>query len=600
MRHFIFFHPAAIILFVAFAINSTAVAQNANKRVQASGPERYPESIYIKTDRDIYITGEMVWFKIHKSSGLTGKPLDLSRIVYVELLDRSGNPVNQIKFNVKGTSGAAGFRLSDTLSTGSYLLRAYTFWMLNQSEETFFHKALTIINPYKNIERLGSHSASDIKDSLSVTRGEKEYRVEEPKIAYGVNYLKIWAETDRKVYNPRDPVNLKINANDVSGKPVETDISVSVVKNFLIDSTCVLLFDTAEIDNSSEYMFDQREKLPEMEGELIKGIIRDKTTNEPLKNTGISLSFVGRNARCQFTRTDEKGEFLFVAKNIYGLNEVVIQPVIPGDQEFYVEIYQPFENIFSRLHPGVLKPDSSVIDGINRAVISKQVNSTYDQFIQKSGMKSDTSELRSFYGKPFRTIKLADFIDLTNIREVVKELLPEVEAVKKDKTVSLRVISSNPFEQFENQPLVLVDGVPVFDMEQLLNVSSKEIERIDIFNTRYFISDFIFEGIVSFYTKKGDLSSVSSDYSGYRQVLEGSADPGYFHSPDYSSDSLKNSRIADFRNTLYWDPLVRTTEKNGTSVHFFTSDEKGDYLIIIEGVTKDGRKSTCKIPLIVR
>lgn len=600
MRNYIFCHSAAIVLLFAFAINSAVVAQDANKRVPVSGPAGYPESIYIKTDRDIYITGEMIWFKIHKSSSLTGKPMDLSRIVYVELLDRFGNSVNQIKYSVTGTSGPGGFRLSDTLSTGSYLLRAYTFWMLNQPEETFFHKPLTIVNPYKNIEELGSNSGSDMKDSLNFTTGEKEYPVKGPKAASGVNYLKIWAEPDKKEYNPRDPVNLKINATDVTGKPVKTDISVSVVKNFLVDSTCVIFIDTAAIDNSSEYMFDRREKLPEMEGELIRGIIRNKTTNEPLNNTGISLSFVGRNARCQFTRTDENGEFLFVVKNVYGLNEIVIQPVVQGDQEFYVEIYQPFENLFSRLHPGVLKPDSSVIEGINNAVISKQVNSTYDQFIKKSGMRPDTSELRSFYGKPFRTVWLADFIDLTNIREVVKELLPEVEAVKKDKTVSLRVISSNPFEQFENQPLVLVDGVPVFDMEQLLNVSSKEIERIDIFNTRYFISDFIFEGIVSFYTKKGDLSSVGSDYSGYRQVLEGSADPGYFNSPDYSSDSLRNSRIADFRNTLYWDPLVRTTEENGSSVHFFTSDEKGDYLIVIEGITDDGRKSTCKVPLIVR
>ena len=39
-----------------------------------------------------------------------------------------------------------------------------------------------------------------------------------------------------------------------------------------------------------------------------------KSTDEPLRNTDISLSYVGKTARCQFGKTDENGEFIFSLK----------------------------------------------------------------------------------------------------------------------------------------------------------------------------------------------------------------------------------------------------------------------------------------------
>jgi len=34
-----------------------------------------------------------------------------------------------------------------------------------------------------------------------------------------------------------------------------------------------------------------------------------------------------------------------------------------------------------------------------------------------------------------------------------------------------------------------------------------------------------------------------------------------FISPDYSTTALKKSRIPDFRNTLYWNPSVKTDKE---------------------------------------
>jgi len=73
-----------------------------------------------------------------------------------------------------------------------------------------------------------------------------------------------------------------------------------------------------------------------------------------------------------------------------------------------------------------------------------------------------------------------------------------------------------------------------------------------------------------------------------------------FYSPNYSLDSLKNNRIPDFRNTLYWNPDLHTDKTGKTTVEFYSSDESAEYIITIEGITPDGKTGVTSIPLIIK
>ena len=67
-----------------------------------------------------------------------------------------------------------------------------------------------------------------------------------------------------------------------------------------------------------------------------------------------------------------------------------------------------------------------------------------------------------------------------------------------------------------------------------------------------------------------------------------------FYSPDYSLDSLKNNHLPDFRNTLYWNPDLHTGPDGKASAQFYSSDETGEYIICIDGVSEDGKRGNCK------
>jgi hypothetical protein len=107
------------------------------------------EKIYVHTNKNFYLTGEILWFKIYNTDGSTNKMLDLSKVVYVELLDNKHNAVLQAKIVMSQGTGNGSFYIPFSLSNGNYQLRAYTNWMKNFDADYFFEKQITIINPVK-------------------------------------------------------------------------------------------------------------------------------------------------------------------------------------------------------------------------------------------------------------------------------------------------------------------------------------------------------------------------------------------------------------------------------------------------------------------
>src|ERR1700743_1981690 len=53
------------------------------------------EKVFVHTDKEAYLTGEILWFKIYVVDGTSNSPLALSKIAYVDILDNNQVPVMQ-------------------------------------------------------------------------------------------------------------------------------------------------------------------------------------------------------------------------------------------------------------------------------------------------------------------------------------------------------------------------------------------------------------------------------------------------------------------------------------------------------------------------
>lgn len=108
------------------------------------------EKIYVHTDKEFYLAGEILWFSLFYVEGSTHKPLDLSKVAYVELIDKDNKPAMQAKISLKQGHGDGSFFLPVTVPTGNYLLRAYTNWMKNFGPDYFFQKTVRVVNTLKS------------------------------------------------------------------------------------------------------------------------------------------------------------------------------------------------------------------------------------------------------------------------------------------------------------------------------------------------------------------------------------------------------------------------------------------------------------------
>jgi len=108
------------------------------------------EKLFVHTDKNAYSAGELIWFKIYAVDGANHKPLDLSKVVYVEVLDNNHNAVIQAKIGMKNGSGSGSIYIPVTVTSGNFVLRAYSSWMKNFSPDGYFHKKLVIINPLRS------------------------------------------------------------------------------------------------------------------------------------------------------------------------------------------------------------------------------------------------------------------------------------------------------------------------------------------------------------------------------------------------------------------------------------------------------------------
>jgi hypothetical protein len=107
------------------------------------------EKIFMHSDKQFYLPGEIIWFKIYVVDASFHSAIDISKICYVELINSDKKSTLQGKIALTNGSGSGSFMLPSSIPSGNYLLRAYTHWMKNFSAGFYFEKSITIINPQK-------------------------------------------------------------------------------------------------------------------------------------------------------------------------------------------------------------------------------------------------------------------------------------------------------------------------------------------------------------------------------------------------------------------------------------------------------------------
>lgn len=101
-----------------------------------------PEKIYVHLDKPIYKPNETIWGKVYLLDANNDYASSISDVAYVDIINPRGQVEKTISLAVK--NGVAQFDFDLTEVGGLYKLKAYTKWLQNNGEESFFERSIQV------------------------------------------------------------------------------------------------------------------------------------------------------------------------------------------------------------------------------------------------------------------------------------------------------------------------------------------------------------------------------------------------------------------------------------------------------------------------
>lgn len=135
------------------------------------------EKVYLHFDNTGYFKGETMWYKAYVVRADNGKPTDISKVLYVELVTPGGDVINTHKLYIDNGEAHGEFKLDTLYSTGFYEVRAYTRYMTNWGNGACFSRTFPI---FKSPAEEGDYS-NMILDKNTYKLRMPDYREASPE-----------------------------------------------------------------------------------------------------------------------------------------------------------------------------------------------------------------------------------------------------------------------------------------------------------------------------------------------------------------------------------------------------------------------------------
>jgi hypothetical protein len=330
---------------------------------------------------------------------------------------------------------------------------------------------------------------------------------------------------------------------------------------------------------------DSLPHLPELNGPVLRGQVLARATGAPAPHVPVYLASPSRRIQLYTASSQADGHVQFELPDLYGPRQLVIQTDPRRDSVYRVEIQNPFSTHYAASAAPLL-PSSLLATSLLRRHVQRAVQERYFGAPQVR-YAAPLLDSAAFYGLPTEHYLLNKYTRFKVMEEVLREYVPGV-LVRIHKDGFHFIVPDYQRRESMENPLVLLDGVPVFNVNRMMAFDPLKVRRLDVLTTRYFLGPLVLPGVISFSTYKGDLAGFPLDPHALLQEYEGLQGTREFYAPRYETAATAQSRLPDFRNLLYWNPTVSTTPGASATNTFYTSDQVGKYCIVVQGITSDG------------
>ncbi len=437
-----------------------------------------------------------------------------------------------------------------------------------------------------------------------------------------IHRLQLDLKSDRRIYSTRGKLEVEITSRNADGHPSNPLMSISVyrldsmeqnepmdISNYLwliselkgtIESPGYYLHgnpDKQAVDNlmlthgwsrfNWEDIQHQRNKpirfAPEYGGHLVTGLVFNQN-GKHAAGVNTYFSIVGRDAQLYVSRSDADGKVRYEVGNLLGKKRVVLQADSKMDSTLRIEL----DPAFAGLREKIIMPDFHFSEknknGLVERNLSMQVQRSFENKIRYEPVLADSLP---FYGLPNEAYRLDDYTRFPTTEEVFREYIKGIMVRKRGDRFHFMTLDRANNTLFRDNPLVMIDGAPIFNLNKLMAYDPHKIQKIDVMTKQYYLGHLTFDGLVNCTTYHGDLLDYTPDFASVLQV-EGMQPEREFFSPLYETKAEQDSRIPDRRDLLFWSSSVKSDNNGKSHLTFYSSDLSGTYRIVLQALSEEG------------
>jgi len=507
------------------------------------------EDINLQFDKNFYVLGETIWYSAYLiAENSTAQKANMLRI---ELVAKDGQV--QQRNNLLLENGIAKGHIAIPLDweEGWYTFHAYTVWSPNPTIKNSATVNIPIYDDFKShqeVESVMNKAKKELSSSLACT-----------------------VKTNKNEYERRATITLDLGTQALN----EGTISVAVLPKEMLTATNSL------IPTKANFSTTENQKPEALHASY--GQIEMKENGK--KTLGVGVHYIEDN-QLQWTSADEKGVFSTVNK-LGVAQQVQIFGLFNNQNQTYTEALSSQELNFTQSL--TTKYQSGETLGVNsyikKYLTQSQQRKKYQEiFGLEKAMLTNVESVDKQRFQPDAVYNLDDYASMTSLEEFLTEVIPFIKIkTKKGKPV---VRMFNELKVFtDDAPIYLVDNWLTYDQEAILNIPIAAIESISLYRTTTTLkSQFGVlgnEGVIGIKTKQKERSKIIEKLTNIMPVQ------GIAKAMKFSTLKASFKQMPDFRPLIYWnaDVLLKDGKAQITFPH---SDDLGEFVIRVKGMTKDG------------
>jgi hypothetical protein len=461
--------------------------------------------------------------------------------------------------------------------------------MRNEAEESYFNKEIIIANRFDTELNLFNPPSFNNTSVASSGQPSGNKPVSENVIIH----------LEKNIFNRREKVAFSIETRDILKDSItRLSVSVSEIIPGIPDEPSIsyYLSNYDKIKKEGEPGQNQCKFRPEIKGSEIKGrilpvqqagnqpVISNRDVERDIKIYTILVSTPDSIANMQYTTTDSTGSFSLVLNHYYEGKELIIR--LKENTKAVIELDNKFKLIQLFISSGIFNVPG-IKAYLNRCINISEAKRYYAEKVVMSRQKDipTATTIPRVYNKPYSTVFPADFLELPDFVEISRELLPALKVRKSNNNYILSFIDTRNKGFLNIEPIIFLDGVPINDVNQIINFGTNQIMRIDMLPVIRYYGEMSITGILAIFSKNLEINNIQFQTPAIRYQSLSSQN---YTKPEYYNPTNLNKHIPDVRQVLLWDPEITLHYNEKHQIEFYTSDLQGNYRISIQGITSNG------------